>query len=192
MSLDWPPDFERTPKRDRERKNNFRVGLTSAFDELVTELDRIDVDDYRFEFDAKERKRDGRPYADANPDDPGFVLRWSMDGDQFALACDRYVRFLSNVRALGLYLREKRKMEGRPVVSGASEFANARLPSGDEDAIVTDRAAHTVLGVDADADPATVKRAYRERVKEAHPDQGGSEAELREVRQAKEVLTDGE
>jgi len=189
MAFDWPPAFERTPRRERQRKNDFRVSLTRAFDELEADLDRIGVDDYRYGFDAKERKRDGRPYADANPDDPGFVLRWSMDGDQFALACDRYVRFLSNVRALGLYLREKRKMEGRPVISGESEFANARLPSGEE-AIVTERAAHTVLGVEADADPATVKRAYRERVKEAHPDQGGSEDELREIQEAKEVLLD--
>ncbi|PSP57451.1 ferredoxin [Halobacteriales archaeon QS_1_67_19] len=46
-----------------------------------------------------------------------------------------------------------------------------------------------VLGVDADADEAEIERAYRERVKEAHPDHGGSIEEFRTVRTAYETLT---
>ena len=45
-------------------------------------------------------------------------------------------------------------------------------------------AAFDELGVPTDADAATVKRAYRERVKEVHPDQGGDEAAFRRVREA--------
>ncbi|WP_372478916.1 J domain-containing protein [Halomicrobium sp. HM KBTZ05] len=191
MTFEWPPALQRTPTTDRERNNAFRVSLAKAFDELETELERVGVDDHRYGFAAPQRKRDQRPYADSNPDDPGFVLRWTMDGDQFAIACDRYQQFRSNVRAVGLYLREKRKMEQRPVVTGESEFANARLPSGDE-TVVAQRPAHDVLGVDRDADPEAVEQAYRERVKEAHPDHGGSEEDLQRVRQAKEVLLDGE
>lgn len=40
------------------------------------------------------------------------------------------------------------------------------------------------LGVPTDADAAAVKHAYRERVKEVHPDQGGDEATFRRVREA--------
>jgi len=190
MTLDWPPAFERTPRRERKRKNDFRVSLTRALDEIEADLDRIGVDDYRFGFDAPQRKRDGRPYADANPDDPGFVLRWSMDGDQFALACDRYVRFLSNVRALGLYLREKRKMENRPVVSGESEFANARLPSGEEEAITASPPPHEVLDVAPDAPDGVVEAAFREKTKEAHPDHGGSSEAFQRLQRAKEAMLD--
>ncbi|WP_255151266.1 ferredoxin Fer [Halorarius halobius] len=44
-----------------------------------------------------------------------------------------------------------------------------------------------VLGVDADADAETIERAYRQRVKDAHPDHGGSVGEFRRVRRAYEA-----
>ncbi|MGQ3327908.1 J domain-containing protein [Halorubrum sp. FL23] len=45
-------------------------------------------------------------------------------------------------------------------------------------------AAFAELDVATDADAAEVKRAYRERVKETHPDQGGDEESFRRVREA--------
>ncbi|GAB7008932.1 ferredoxin Fer [Halorubrum trueperi] len=47
-----------------------------------------------------------------------------------------------------------------------------------------------VLGVDDDADEADVERAYRERVKEAHPDTGGSMEEFQLVRRAYRSLSE--
>ncbi|AZQ14748.1 ferredoxin Fer [Halorubrum sp. PV6] len=41
-----------------------------------------------------------------------------------------------------------------------------------------------VLDVDEDADDAAIERAYRERVKQAHPDQGGTVEEFQLVRRA--------
>jgi curved DNA-binding protein CbpA len=49
-----------------------------------------------------------------------------------------------------------------------------------------------VLGVADDADDAVVKRAYRERVKATHPDQGGSAEQFQRVRTAYEAIQDGE
>jgi ferredoxin len=48
-----------------------------------------------------------------------------------------------------------------------------------------------VLGLDRGADETEVERAYREQVKEAHPDQGGSAAEFRRVRSAYEAIASG-
>jgi hypothetical protein len=45
-------------------------------------------------------------------------------------------------------------------------------------------AAFAELGLTPDASLATVKSAYRRRVKEVHPDQGGDEDEFRRVREA--------
>lgn len=55
-------------------------------------------------------------------------------------------------------------------------------PPGDVDAA-------RVLGVDADADQATIRRAYREKAKDLHPDApDGDEAAFRRVRDAYERL----
>jgi len=48
-----------------------------------------------------------------------------------------------------------------------------------------------VLGVDRDAGPREIHGAYRRRVKETHPDQGGSAAEFQRVREAYEELSSG-
>jgi len=48
-----------------------------------------------------------------------------------------------------------------------------------------------VLGIEPDADDGEIVDAYRERVKEAHPDQGGSTAEFQAVKTAYERLQNG-
>jgi len=45
-----------------------------------------------------------------------------------------------------------------------------------------------VLGIDEDADDAAIERAYRERVKEAHPDRGGTLEAFQLVRRAYQEL----
>ena len=47
-----------------------------------------------------------------------------------------------------------------------------------------------VLGIDTDSDDDQIKKAYREKIKKAHPDTGGSIEEFRRVRQAYEKLKD--
>ncbi|GAA0202706.1 ferredoxin Fer [Halobaculum roseum] len=50
---------------------------------------------------------------------------------------------------------------------------------------------YDVLGLDADADDTEIERAYRRRVKEAHPDRGGSFEEFQRVREAYEAAISG-
>ncbi len=47
-----------------------------------------------------------------------------------------------------------------------------------------------VLGIDDDADEDAIERAYRDRVKQAHPDQGGTLEEFQLVRRAYRTLTE--
>lgn len=49
---------------------------------------------------------------------------------------------------------------------------------------------HEVLGVDPEADEAEIEAAYRERVKETHPDQGGSVGAFLMVRSAYDHLSE--
>jgi DnaJ-domain-containing protein 1 len=50
--------------------------------------------------------------------------------------------------------------------------------------------AYDILGVDASADQSAVRSAYRERVKETHPDRGGSEEEFKRVTAAYDRLSE--
>lgn len=191
-NLDWPAGFERTDAANRERNNRYEATLRESIDDLETELDRLGVDHWRLSTDARHQKRNPNyPYADAVPDDPSAVVRWSMDDEQFAVACDAYSRLRDNVRTLDMYIREKRKMEQRPVETGESEFANARLPSGDDsDSVIASEPPHDVLGVARDADPEEVRKAFRQKARTLHPDQGGSEQEFKRVREAREAMLD--
>lgn len=51
---------------------------------------------------------------------------------------------------------------------------------------------HEVLNINSDADEATIHEAYRRRVKEVHPDQGGSVRAFRQVQAAYEQLLSGQ
>jgi hypothetical protein len=196
--VDYPPAFQRTESADRRRTSKFSVTFHEAVQRIQTQLDRLGVDDWRLSTAAPHQKTDGMPYANASPDDPSVVVRWSMDGQQYAVACDHYTDWRDNARAIGLYIEEKRKMSDRPVTTGQSEFATARLPSGDEDddAIAVgageptlDReAAADLLGIAPDAPERVVETAYQERVKAAHPDHGG-DGNVDRVREARDRLT---
>lgn len=201
---DWPPVIgERTPASERKRGSKFQASLGQTTQEIATEMDRLGADDWRATSGSGGRytKKNGLPKHNANPDDPGFVLQWSKDGEQFAVGCDRYTRLRDNVREVFLWVRETRKRSDRPVVTGESEFAAARLPPADEEAIAAPPAPSTdeldedpaeILGVQPDAPDDLVKSAFRTQVKdlEGHPDTGGSSGRFQKLQQAREAMLD--
>jgi len=82
---------------------------------------------------------------------------------------------------------ERAGRTGRRVggAGGRAAGRTARTPTaGGRDPVAV---AFAELDVATDADAAEVKRAYRERVKETHPDQGGDEEAFRRVREAYET-----
>jgi len=89
-NLDWPAGWDRTPAEQRERNRSFEASIATTTDELATEMDRMDVDHWRGSIGNQHTKSNGLPLHNANPDDPGFVLRWTDDGEEFAVACDDY------------------------------------------------------------------------------------------------------
>ncbi|GGO03781.1 DnaJ domain-containing protein [Haloarcula pellucida] len=196
--IDWPAWAERTQRRESTHK--YSTTLAKSISHIETELeDRLGVDDWRLSTAAPQRKNDGRPYANANPSDPGAVVRWSMDGEQYCIAVDEYDDLRDNVRTIGLYIKEKRKMSNRPVKTGQDEFATAQLPSGNEDVIVagdgsgvaSTQAPHEVLGVAEDAPDDVVEAAARRLAANEHPDKGGDVEEFQRIQQAKEAMLDG-
>ena len=194
-SLDWPAELgERTHPDMRVSTAKFSATVGRTIDDIEAQLESMGADDWRISTGAPHRKSDGRPYSNADPDDPGVAVRWFNDDDRFAIGCDHYTHWRDNLRAIALYLKEKRKMADRPVATVENEFSVAQLPPGDDDGgvdeITLDRPAHEVIGVQADAPKAVVDAAIQERKKEAHPDQGGSQRELKRVLKAEAELKD--
>jgi hypothetical protein len=192
--IDWPAGWERTPARERTTARKFQASLADSTKSIAGEMDRMGVDEFRASTASGGRyvKQNGLPKHNANPDDPGFVLRWSNDGEQFAVACDAYTRLKDNVRAVYLWVNETRLRGNRPVRTGDTEFAAARLPSGEEDAVAAAPPPHEVLDVAPDAPETIVEGAYRAKVQQAHPDKGGSAEALKRVNRAREAMLDDE
>jgi len=189
--IDWPAEFERTPPHEREPySGGFRVTRSTAFQNVLDELRGWDgVTDVQLDSGAEHQKRDpNKPYANASYDDPGVVVRFTKDGEEMAAACDRWDNPRDNAQDLYHYLHETRMQEQRGTVTAQSEYEKLRLPSGDEDAVTTEPPAHRVLGVDPDAPEDEIRRAYRERAKETHADQGGSSEAFMRVKRAKERM----
>jgi len=179
------------PASEREMNRSFQATLADTTEAIETEMGRMDVDEWRASIANQHTKSNGLPLYNAKPDDPGFVLRWSKDGEDFAIACDAYSRLRDNVRTVYKWVHETRMRGQRPVKTGDSEFAAARLPSGeDEDTIVGREPPHEVLGVEPDAPESVVREAFRDAVKRTHPDQGGNEAALKRVKRARESMLD--
>jgi hypothetical protein len=193
-ALDWPATFDRTPPSKREPyPGGFRVTRSTAFGNVLDELAMWNgVTDVQLDSGAEHQQRNpNKPYANASFDDPGVVVYFNKDGDDMAAACDRWDNPRDNAQDLYHYLHETRMQEQRGTVTADSEYSKLRLPSGDEEAVAPDPPAAAVLGVDPDASPDEIKQAYHKRVKEAHPDHGGSNEELQRVRDAKEAMLDG-
>lgn len=75
--------------------------------------------------------------------------------------------------------RRRRSTRERTARQQAADEARAR------------RRAARVLGVEPDADEAAIRSAYRDRIKDVHPDaDGGDEAEFKRVREAYEALAE--
>lgn len=198
MPLDWPDHIMRTPTDERKRDNVYDVTLSRAFDDLETQLDRIGVDSFDYDFDADQRQTDKRPYSRASPQDPGFVLTWKKNDVEYAAACDEYDSLRGNVRTVGLWLEEKRKMEKRPVKTGESEFANARLPPGDGEAHEVPSASedqpmsdpYAVLGLSEEADDEAVNAVARRLMRKHSPDSNEEpdREKFKRVKEAKEEI----
>lgn len=191
MSLDWPDAFERTNPSDRQAyPGGFRVSRSTAFQNVLDELAAWDgVTDVQLDSGAEHQKRDpNKPYARASFDGPGVVVRFCKDGEDMASACDSWDNPRDNAQDLYHYLHETRMQEQRGTVTAESEYDKLRLPSGDSDMVAGEPPAHEVLGVDRDADRDEVQSAFRERVKEVHPDRGGDEESFARVKRAREKL----
>ena len=176
--LAWPAGWPRTKcrisGRFREKRGNMlrEVSLGEARTRLADELDALGgsapIISTNVELRADGHPRGGR----AEPSDPGTALYFTLRGVPTVLACDRYLRVADNIAALAATIEAKRAITRHGAVTVEQEFRGyAALPAP----LVPDdwRAA---LGHPRTLAEAEV--AYRARAKAAHPDAGGSAADM--------------
>lgn len=191
-SLHWPSHLERTPPGKRDSGRKFDTTVAKAFDGIEKQLRLMGASSHEYYFDANKRQGDGRPYTNATPDDPGFVLEWTVNNKRYVVACDQYKKFAANVRSIGLWLKENRMTDQRPVQTGQSQFASALPPGemGSKSVVAPEEPPHEVLGIRPDAPPEVVKGAHRQLQAKYHPDSGNEpDAEMfKKVNRAKEQM----
>jgi hypothetical protein len=191
MSLDWPDEFERTPDRKRRQyPGGFQVSRSEAFDSILAELQKMDARNVQIETAAPHTaKNPHRPYADRDPEDPGVVVYFERDGQQYAVPCDRWSNLRDNARAIALYLDAKRALDRYGVQTVRSEFDTQALPEPGDDAIAGEEPPHEVLGVAKDAPDDVVKAAARRLAANVHPDKpDGDEEEFKRIQRAKSAM----
>lgn len=178
--FNWPDFADRTDPDDRESGNQFDVSYRATKSDVSDEFDRLGVDEWQM-FDVT-----------GSGGDPGVVLQWRNGPQEYVAACDAYSSKSANLRALYLWLNETRMRNQRPVKTAQENMAAAALPQGDDEepVVAGEVPPHKVLGVDKDADLSTIREAFQERVRSAHPDHGGSMSEVNRVRDAYKQLTE--
>ena len=189
--LHWPAAWPRVPESDR-REARFSYGrgqqgwsrtrgasLFVAVNNLLEELDRLGAANVVISTNIPVR-RDGLPYSNRRePDDSGVAVYFNLAQENKCFPCDRWDRVADNIHAIGLSVGALRGLDRW----GASHMVDAAfkgfraLPAGPQ--------WWETLGLSSDSAGAEeIKRAFRQKAKIVHPDQGGNSEEMIRLKEA--------
>lgn len=183
--LSWPNGWPRTPAGSRKPaafrsvsgtggastyRKSAPIRLTDARQRVSDELHRLGARNPVLSTNL-ELRLDGLPRGgQAEPADPGAAVYFQLRKRPIVLACDRWNTVAGNIAAIAAHIEAMRGMERWGVGSVEQLFTGyLRLPAP----MVPDDW-RGVLG-----DPATLAEAeatWRRKIRDAHPDRGGSAA----------------
>lgn len=179
--LQWIAGRPRTPDRDRKdalwRSGGRSLTLTEGRRRLGEQLGAITkagrswrttsiVLSTNIRFTAAGTRDQNVSRRD--PDDPGVALYFELDGQPLALACDRWSTVQDNIAAIAAHIEALRGQERWGVADLRQAFAgHVALPAPEQ--------WWQILGVDRHASIAEAEAAWRTRMRDAHPDHGGTD-----------------
>lgn len=192
--LQWPDGWKRATSRGVPK---FVARFALDRDRVLRQLHRRGGSHIVITSDLPTRN-DGLPYADATARDPGIAVYWVERGREHVIACDKWRTAAQNLRAIDMSLEAMRGLDRW----GAAEMVDrafagfAALPAGSGEGHAappstpkrTWRDVFTVNGVEQHVDKvellAIVKVRYRDLIKTAHPDAGGTHEQAAELNAA--------
>ncbi len=116
------------------------------------------------------------------PGDEGVAIYFTRGGRPMVMARDAYFRAEENMRSLGLALEAMAQLErhGGAGLAGRAFAGFAALPAP--------RKPHEILGCAANAAAAEIRAAWKRKIADAHPDQGGGHIEAAEINAARDIM----
>jgi hypothetical protein len=172
--LAWPPGRPRTKVRKYghfNRKQHNGSYMTSAGLTLSDARERVRDEISRIDAMLTVISSDVPKGRNTKPADPGVAVYFTLKGKPIVLACDRYTEVAQNIAAVAAHLEATRAIERHGVATMEQMFTGflalpAPIVPGDWRGALGNPASLT----EAEA-------AWKERMRRAHPDAGGSVAE---------------
>ena len=176
----WP--HKATPSYQREKWPS-SVSLSKALDGLKQQLRLLGCDRTAYiEADVDERhiRQDGQLYASARAGSPGVIVsaKHPRLGD-LRWACDGYLSFEQNIRAVAMTIQNLRAIERYRCVRDSEQFTGFKaIPSKtsgtmSRDAAIVVLSRHAGFRVVDTSDG--LKHAYRAACSRTHPDRNGGD-----------------
>lgn len=166
--LHWPDGFPVTKSRESSR---FNTTLAKALENVQDSLQK-------FGKDSRKKLDDiiissNYSLTSTRPDNPGVAVYFTWDGERTCIPVDRYRLVEDNLQAIYHCIEAKRTMlrHGGINLVKAAFRGYAALPDPES---LDWRA---IIGYQGN-DPAELKRKWKERMREHHPDRSGGDREI--------------
>lgn len=176
--LQWPEGW---PRAESRRTAAYRVKLAKARDDLLRELRLMGAESVVVSSNAPPRA-DNTPVTNAprSPQgDPGVAVYFYRNDQRQVIACDQWDRLGDNLRACGLTISALRMIDR----TGASDLLD-RAFNGFK-ALPAHKSWWEIFGFTHDGPPISeLKKRYRHRAAELHPDKGGTAEAMAEINEA--------
>ena len=171
--LQWPEGWKRTRSPVSSRFGTYKnpVTIHQATQFVLDELRKMGIPDWNVIISSNLTLRnDGLPYSNQRtPDDIGVSVWWKHGKGRKVIALDKYDKIADNLYAVGKTIEAMRGIErwGSGEILERTFEGFEALPSPDKIGW------RQVLGYQGDS-RSECKKIYLRKIKESHPDNGGS------------------
>lgn len=198
--LHWPEGWPRTPAGERSAGHQFKqakwqssqhhpsggymsrgaVTFAKARDQLYAELERLGARSAVISTNHPADVRGLPIESKRKVEDDAVAVYFQYRDRPMVMACDRFDNAAANMRSLGLAIEAMRQLErhgGGTMMEKAFAGFSALPPP---------KSCWAVLGIAPRSTEVEIRRAWRDKMKEAHPDRDGSDAAAAELNSARD------